>query len=103
MSFYPLSQGSYTLVPPQSVSVSASSSATVSINFTPQGTAKVFVILNLPSGVTATITIGGQTFPLNNGPNTIYVPAGNTISGITFNNSNSSAVTVSVYVLAIQP
>lgn len=99
MSFVPKIQGSYVLVSPQSVSVGASSSASVTINFTPRGTGKLFIALNLPSGVTATATIGGQKFPLVNGPNVYTVPATATISSINFTNSNSSAVTVSVYVV----
>ena len=102
MSFEPIAQSSYTLLKPQSVSVGASSSSSVSINFTPQGTGILYVMLNLPSGVTATITIGGQTFNLNNGGNVLYTPAYATIGSITLSNSNTSAVTVSLYALFFQ-
>ena len=102
MSFNPVIKGSYTLVSPQSVSVAASSSSPVSISFTPLGAGELYVYITLPSGVTASISIGGQSVSLSNGGNQFLIPANTTIGNITINNNNTSAVTVIVWVLFIE-
>ncbi len=87
-----------------SVSVPASTTSGAgtanSNSFTPIGSAKVYVLLNLPSGVTATANIGSQTFPLSTGLNTLIVPP-NTTFYVTFSNSNTSASTVYVIIIAV--
>ena len=102
MSFNPVIKGSYTLASPQSVSVAASSSSPVSISFTPLGAGELYVYITLPSGVTATISIGGQSVSLSNGSNQFLIPANTTIGNITINNSNTAAVTVIVWGLFIE-
>ena len=102
MSFNPVIKGSYTLVSPQSVSVAASSSSPVSISFTPLGAGELYVYITLPSGVTATISIGGQSVSLANGSNQFLIPANTTIGSITINNSNTTAVSVVVWALFIE-
>ena len=102
MSLNPVIKGSYTLAAPQSVSVAASSSSSVSISFTPLGAGELYVYIALPSGVTATISIGGQSVSLSNGGNQFLIPANITIGNITINNSNTSAVTVIVWALFIE-
>jgi hypothetical protein len=102
MSFNPVIKGSYTLAAPQTVSVNASSSSSVSISFTPLGAGELYVYIALPSGVTATISIGGQSVSLANGGNQFLIPANTTIGNITINNSNSSAVSVVTWALFIE-
>ena len=102
MSFNPIIKGSYTLASPQTVSVSASSSSSVSISFTPLGAGELYVYVALPSGVTATISIGGQSVSLANGGNQFLIPANTPIGDITINNSNTSAVSVVVWALFIE-
>jgi len=102
MSFNPVIKGSYTLVSPQSVSVAASSSSPVSISFTPLGAGELYVYITLPSGVTASISIGGQSVSLSNGGNQFIIPANTPIDNITINNSNLSAVSVVVWALFIE-
>jgi len=102
MSLNPVIKGSYTLATPQTVSVAASSSSSVSISFTPLGAGELYVYITLPSGVTATISIGGQSVSLSNGSNQFLIPANITIGNITINNSNTTAVTVVVWALFIE-
>jgi len=102
MSFNPVIKGSYTLASPQSVSVAASSSSPVSISFTPLGAGELYVYITLPSGVTATISIGGQSVSLSNGSNQFLIPANTTIGNITINNSNTTAVSVVIWALFIE-
>jgi len=102
MSLNPVIKGSYTLAAPQSVSVAASSSSSVSISFTPLGAGELYVYIALPSGVTATVSIGGQSVSLSNGGNQFLIPANVPIGSITINNSNTSAVSVVVWALFIE-
>jgi len=102
MSFNPVIKGSYTLAAPQSVSVAASSSSSVSISFTPLGAGELYVYITLPSGVSATVSIGGQSVSLANGGNQFLIPANTTIGNITINNSNTAAVSVIVWALFIE-
>ena len=92
MSFNHVIKGSYTLAAPKTVSVAASSSSSVSISFTPLGAGELYVYITLPSGVTATISIGGQSVSLSNGSDQFIIPANTPIGNITINNSNTSAV-----------
>jgi len=102
MSLNPVIKGSYTLAAPQSVSVAASSSSSVSISFTPLGAGELYVYIALPSGVTATISIGGQSVSLSNAGNQFIIPANTPIGNITINNSNTTAVSVVVWALFIE-
>jgi len=102
MSLNPVIKGSYTLAAPQSVSVAASSSSSVSISFTPLGAGELYIYIALPSGVTATISIGGQSVSLSNGGNQFLIPASTLIGNITITNSNTSAVSVVVWALLIE-
>ena len=102
MSLNPVIKGSYTLAAPQSVSVAASSSSSVSISFTPLGAGELYVYITLLSGVSATISIGGQSVSLSNGGNQFLIPANTTIGNITINNSNTAAVSVIVWALFIE-
>ncbi len=98
MSYQPVLIGSYTLLSPQSVSVAASSSATVGNTMTVHGAGILYVyIASLPSGVTASISINGISVPLVAGYNNIPLPAGVTVGPITLLNCNSSAVSVSLW------
>jgi len=102
MSLNPVIKGSYTLAAPQTVSVAASSSSSVSISFTPLGAGELYVYITLPSGVTASISIGGQSVSLANGSNQFVIPANVPIGNITINNSNTAAVSVIVWALFIE-
>ena len=102
MSLNPVIKGSYTLAAPQTVSVAASSSSSVSISFTPLGAGELYVYITLPSGVTASISIGGQSVSLANGSNQFVIPANVPIGNITINNSNTAAVSVVVWALFIE-
>jgi len=103
MSFNPVIKGSYTLTAPQLVSVAASSSSPVTISFTPLGAGELYVYITLPSGVSASISIGGQSVSLSNGGNQFLIPANTPIGNITINNSNATtAVSVVVWVLFIE-
>ncbi|AHA92036.1 hypothetical protein [Los Azufres archaeal virus 1] len=102
MSYQPVLMGSYTLVTPQSVSVAASSSATVGSTTTVYGAGMLYVyIASLPSGVTASISIGGISTPLVAGLNQIPLPAGTTVGQITLSNSNSSAASVALWAFIV--
>jgi len=102
MSLNPVIKGSYTLAAPQTVSVAASSSSPVSISFTPLGAGELYVYITLPLGVSASISIGGQSVSLANGGNQFLIPANTPIGNITINNSNTTAVSVVVWVLFIE-
>jgi len=92
-------RGSYTLTSPQTVSVATTSSATVSISFMPLGAGSLYVYITLPTGVTATISIGTQTVSLSSGSNQFLIPAGVPIGNITISNAGATAASVTVWVL----
>ena len=102
MSLNPVIKGSYTLASPQTVSVAASGSATVSISFTPLGAGNLYVHITLPTGVTATISIGAQTVSLSSGSNQFLIPANVAIGNITISNAGTTAASVTVWALFIE-
>lgn len=102
MTLQPVLKGSLILVYPKSVTVNASSSATITTNQFLYGTALLYVNVNLPSGVTASVSLNSVEFPLVNGSNNIYVPGISSINSITFTNSNTSASTVSLEALVVE-
>jgi len=102
MSLQPMLKGSLILVYPKSVTINASSSVTTSINQFLYGTALLYANVNLPSGVTASVSLNNVEFPLQNGSNNIYVPGNSTIDSITITNSNTSVSTVSLEALVLE-
>ncbi len=87
---------------PQNVSVpaSGSASATLQTSSMPFNGTVIVVVNGLSTSVTGSLLLNNIAFPLNNGVNQFPgVLAGTTIA-ISFSNSGTSAVTVTVYATA---
>ena len=98
MSF-PVFRGSNILASPQTVSVATTSSSTVNVSYTPLGADSLYIYITLPTGVTASVTIGGQSVPLTSGSNRFLIPTGVPIGNITINNAGATAASVTVWAL----